>query len=309
MPQRRCKMIVEIDNLHKSFKDVKAVDDISFRVKEGELFAFLGVNGAGKSTTINIISGVLAKDSGKVIVCGENIDNNLDKIKNSIGIVFQNSVLDKKLSGYDNLKYRAALYGIFGADFKARLQEMTELLDLKDILKRPITKLSGGQKRRLDIARALIHNPKLLILDEPTTGLDPKTRITVWSVIDKLRKENGLTVFLTTHYMEEASDSDYVVILDSGKVVAEGSPHELKNKFASDYIKFYNNMDKAEEYFENLGKNIKKERDFVIVEIESTNEMHNYFEQIPEIFDDFEVLKGNMDNVFLNVTGKNLKEM
>lgn len=302
-------MIVEIDNLHKSFKDVKAVDDISFRVKEGELFAFLGVNGAGKSTTINIISGVLAKDGGKVIVCGEDIDKNLDKIKSNIGIVFQNSVLDKKLSGYENLKYRAALYGIFGADFKARLQEMTELLDLKDILKRPITKLSGGQKRRLDIARALIHNPKLLILDEPTTGLDPKTRITVWRVIDKLRKEQGLTVFLTTHYMEEASDSDYVVILDSGKVVAEGSPHELKNKFASDYIKFYNNMDEAEEYFSSIGKNIKRERDFVLVEIESTNEVHNYFEQKPEMFDDFEVLKGNMDNVFLNVTGKDLKEV
>ena len=302
-------MIVKIENLHKSFKDVKAVDGISFCVKEGELFAFLGVNGAGKSTTINIISGILQKDGGKDMICGEDLDKNIDKIKSNIGIVFQNSVLDKKLSGYDNLKYRAALYGIFGADFKAKLKEMTELLDLKDILKRPINKLSGGQKRRLDIARALIHNPKLLILDEPTTGLDPKTRITVWSVIDKLRSEQGLTVFLTTHYMEEASDSDYVVILDSGKIATEGTPHELKNKYANDYIKFYNKKDEAEEFFVGLGKHIRKERDFIVVKLDSTNEVPKYIAQKPEIFDDFEVLKGNMDDVFLNVTGKDLKEV
>lgn len=302
-------MIVKIENLHKSFKDVKAVDGISFCVKEGELFAFLGVNGAGKSTTINIISGILQKDSGKALICGEDLDKNIDKIKSNIGIVFQNSVLDKKLSGYDNLKYRAALYGIFGTDFKNRLKEMTELLDLKDILKRPINKLSGGQKRRLDIARALIHNPKLLILDEPTTGLDPKTRITVWSVIDKLRSEQGLTVFLTTHYMEEASDSDYVVILDSGKIATEGTPHELKNKYANDYIKFYNKKDEAEEFFVGLGKHIRKERDFILVKLDSTNEVPKYIAQKPEIFDDFEVLKGNMDDVFLNVTGKDLKEV
>ncbi len=302
-------MIVKIENLHKSFKDVKAVDGISFCVKEGELFAFLGVNGAGKSTTINIISGILQKDNGKALICGEDLDKNIDKIKSNIGIVFQNSVLDKKLSGYDNLKYRAALYGIFGTDFKNRLKEMTELLDLKDILKRPINKLSGGQKRRLDIARALIHNPKLLILDEPTTGLDPKTRITVWSVIDKLRSEQGLTVFLTTHYMEEASDSDYVVILDSGKIATEGTPHELKNKYANDYIKFYNKRDEAEEFFVGLGKHIRKERDFILVKLDSTNEVPKYIAQKPEIFDDFEVLKGNMDDVFLNVTGKDLKEV
>lgn len=302
-------MIVKIENLHKSFKDVKAVDGISFCVKEGELFAFLGVNGAGKSTTINIISGILQKDSGKALICGEDLDKNIDKIKSNIGIVFQNSVLDKKLSGYDNLKYRAALYGIFGTDFKNRLKEMTELLDLKDILKRPINKLSGGQKRRLDIARALIHNPKLLILDEPTTGLDPKTRITVWSVIDKLRSEQGLTVFLTTHYMEEASDSDYVVILDSGKIATEGTPHELKNKYANDYIKFYKKKDEAEEFFVGLGKHIRKERDFILVKLDSTNEVPKYIAQKPEIFDDFEVLKGNMDDVFLNVTGKDLKEV
>lgn len=299
-------MIIEIENLKKAFKEVQAVDGISFRVKEGELFSFLGVNGAGKSTTINIISGVLKKDEGNVKVCGYDIDENPAEIKQSIGIVFQNSVLDRKLSVYENLKYRASLYGIFGKEFKSRLDEITGLLDLKEILKRPLIKLSGGQKRRIDIARALIHKPKLLILDEPTTGLDPKTRITVWSIVEKLRKETGLSVFLTTHYMEEAVESDYVVIIDSGKIVAEGTPHALKNEYASDFIKLYNHREEAEKYFSSLGYAVRNEREFTEIELKGTNEAVKFFKEKPQLFDDFEVLKGNMDNVFLKVTGKDL---
>lgn len=301
-------MIIEIENLEKSFKEVKAVDNISFKVKEGELFSFLGVNGAGKSTTINMMSGVLKKDSGKINICGYDIDTDAEKIKRNIGIVFQNSVLDSKLSVQENLKYRAALYGIDGTAFKTVLEEAVEMFDLKEILKRPLCKLSGGQKRRVDIARALIHKPKLLILDEPTTGLDPKTRITVWRIVEKLRKEEGLTVFLTTHYMEEASDSDYVVILDSGKISAEGTPHDLKNRYASDFIKFYNHREEAEKYFSSRGFTIKKERDFTEIELKSTSETTVFFKEMPQIFEDFEVLKGNMDNVFLKVTGKDLQE-
>ena len=300
-------MVIDIKNLKKSFKDINAVDGISFRVKEGELFAFLGVNGAGKSTTINIISGILNKDGGEVNVCGHNLDTDMNAIKAKLGIVFQNSVLDKKLTVYENLKYRANLYGIFGKEFKDRLDEMTELLVLKDLLKRQLNKLSGGQKRRVDIARALLHKPQLLILDEPTTGLDPKTRITVWNVIEKLRKESGLTVFLTTHYMEEATDSDYIVIIDAGKIVAEGSPHELKNKYASDFIKFYNRRQEAEKYFTERGYVIKNERNFTAVEIKCTAEVANILKCNPQLFDDFEVLKGNMDNVFIKVTGKELQ--
>lgn len=301
-------MVIEITDLEKSFKEVKAVDGVSFKVKEGELFAFLGVNGAGKSTTINIISGILQKDGGEVKVCGYDLDKDADKIKNELGIVFQSSVLDKKMTVYDNLKSRAGLYGIYGKEFKIRLEEICELLDLKEILKRPLVKLSGGQKRRIDIARALFHNPKLLILDEPTTGLDPKTRITVWNVIEKLRKENGLTVFLTTHYMEEAATADYVVILDGGKKVAEGTPHELKNKYANDFIRFYNCLDEAENHFQTLGYAVKRKNDYVEVELNKTSEVAALIKAKPEIFDDFEVLKGNMDNVFLKVTGKDLKE-
>ncbi|MCI8734507.1 MAG: ABC transporter ATP-binding protein [Clostridia bacterium] len=302
-------MIIEIKDLKKSFKDVNAVDGVSFNVKEGELFAFLGINGAGKSTTINVISGILQKDSGEVKICGYDIDKDADKIKGKIGIVFQGSALDKKMSVYDNLKSRAALYGIFGQEFKTRLNELCELLDFKDILKRPLNKLSGGQKRRIDIARALFHNPQLLILDEPTTGLDPKTRKIVWQVIDKLRAECGLTVFLTTHYMEEAAEADYVVILDGGKKVAEGTPHELKNLYANDFVRFYSNIDEAEKLLAPLGYIMKKEKQFLEVELKKTNEATEIIKKNPELFTDFEVLKGNMDNVFLKVTGKDLKDV
>lgn len=302
-------MIIEIKDLKKSFKDVKAVDGVSFNVKEGELFAFLGINGAGKSTTINVISGILQKDSGDVKICGYDIDKDADRIKGKIGIVFQGSALDKKMSVYDNLKSRAALYGIFGQEFKTRLNELYELLDFKDILKRPLNKLSGGQKRRIDIARALFHNPQLLILDEPTTGLDPKTRKIVWQVIDKLRAECGLTVFLTTHYMEEAAEADYVVILDGGKKVAEGTPHELKNLYANDFVRFYSNIDEAEKLLAPLGYIMKKEKQFLEVELKKTNEATEIIKKNPELFTDFEVLKGNMDNVFLKVTGKDLKDV
>ena len=301
-------MVIEIENLHKTFKDIKAVNDLSFSVRKGELFAFLGVNGAGKSTTINIISGILNKDSGKVVVCGEDIDEKPEVVKSKIGIVFQNSVLDKRLSVLDNLKSRAALYGIFGEDFKERLNELDKLLGLHELLPRSLNKLSGGQKRRIDIARALLHGPELLILDEPTTGLDPQTRITVWNVIEKLRKERGLTVFLTTHYMEEAAVADYVVILDGGRKVAEGTPHDLKTRYANDFIRFYKKLDEAKKVFGGLGCQMMSERDFLEVEVKDTAEVVMYMQKFPTVFADFEVLKGNMDNVFLKVTGKNIKE-
>ena len=302
-------MIIEIENLNKSFKNVKAVNDLSFCVKEGELFAFLGVNGAGKSTTINIISGILPKDGGKVTVCGEDVDKHADAVKSRLGIVFQSSVLDKRLTAYDNLKSRAALYGIFGGAFRRRIEELDALLGLKDIVKRPLDKLSGGQRRRVDIARALIHSPELLILDEPTTGLDPQTRAAVWRVIDELRKTRGLTVFLTTHYMEEAAIADYVVILDAGKKVAEGTPHELKTAYATDIVRLYSHLDEAEKQLVSLGYGVCRERGYVDVEIKGTRAATQLIAAYPDLFDDYEVLKGNMDSVFLRVTGKDIREV
>lgn len=301
-------MIIEINNLNKSFKDVHAVNDLSFSVRQGELFAFLGVNGAGKSTTINIISGILPKDSGTVSVCGHVLGKEDDAIKANTGVVFQNSVLDKRLNALDNLRSRAAMYGIFGKQFDARLKQLDDLFELSPLLKRPLAKLSGGQRRRIDIARALVHDPQLLILDEPTTGLDPQTRTRVWNVIEHLRKEHGLTVLLTTHYMEEAANSDYVLILDGGRKIVDGTPHELKSKYAAETIRFYSHADEASAVLGQLGLTVTRQRDYLDVEIKGTDKVTQLILQYPQLFDDYEVLKGNMDSVFLRVTGKMGKE-
>ena len=295
--------IIEIDNLSKSFGEVKAVRDLSFRVKEGELFAFLGINGAGKSTTINIMCGQLSKDAGTVHIAGADLDKDLSKIKNTLGVVFQNSVLDKSLSVRDNLESRAALYGITGKDFEKRLSELAKLLNFEDILKRAVGKLSGGQRRRIDIARALLHKPRVLILDEPTTGLDPQTRKMLWDVISDLRKNENMTVFLTTHYMEEAADADYVVVLDSGKIVAEGTPLELKNAYTGDFITIYG---VAEEEIKKLEAPYEPIRDAYRVSVPNTAKATELIIKYPEIFSDYEITKGKMDDVFLAVTGKKL---
>ena len=293
--------IIEIEHLSKSYGSVKAVQDLSFIVKKGELFAFLGVNGAGKSTTISMICGQLQKDSGKIIVCGKDVEKNFDEISRKIGVVFQNSVLDARLSVKDNLRSRAALYGIYGKAFEKRLKELADLLDFSDILNRPLNKLSGGQKRRIDIARALLHEPEILILDEPTTGLDPQTRRLLWSVVDGLRKEKGLTVFLTTHYMEEAADADYIIILDKGKIAAEGTPLELKNEYAGDYVTLYG---RTEEEIKTFGLPYQAIRDAFRVKVDGTARVTALITAHPELFSDYEVTKGKIDDVFLEVTGK-----
>ena len=297
------KNIIEIDHLHKAFGDVKAVQDLSFRVREGELFAFLGINGAGKSTTINILCGQLAKDSGTVKIGGIDLDAEPDSIKRSLGVVFQNSVLDKELSVRDNLASRAALYGLCGKDFQNRLAELARLLEFEELLKRSVGKLSGGQRRRIDIARALLHRPKILILDEPTTGLDPQTRSLLWRVIGELRNKENMTVFLTTHYMEEAADADYVVILDHGRIAAEGTPLTLKNTCTGDFITIYNT---EESLIKALGMPYKPMRDAFRVSVPDTAAATNLILRHPEVFRDYEITKGKMDDVFLAVTGKKL---
>lgn len=297
------KNVIEIQHLSKSFGDIKAVQDLSFRVKEGELFAFLGINGAGKSTTISILCGQLPKDGGTVTIDGADLDRNIDTVKQNLGVVFQNSVLDKALSVRDNLKSRAALYGITGADFEARLQELAVLLDFSDLLKRTVGKLSGGQRRRIDIARALLHNPKILILDEPTTGLDPQTRKLLWDAVTQLRTEKRMTVFLTTHYMEEAADADYVIILDSGKIAAEGTPLQLKNAYTGDFITLYG-ADEAQ--VQSLGVPYESLHGAYRLAIPDTKTATRLITAHPELFTDYEIVKGKMDDVFLAVTGKNL---
>lgn len=295
--------IIEIEKLNKSFGEVKAVTDLSFHVKKGELFAFLGVNGAGKSTTISIMCGQLLKDSGNVMICGESIDSSGAGIARKLGVVFQNSVLDQKLTVKDNLRSRAALYGIKGSEFTKRMNELAELLDFGDLLGRTVGKLSGGQRRRIDIARALFHRPEILILDEPTTGLDPQTRKLLWDVVQRLRERENMTVLLTTHYMEEAADADYVLIIDGGKTAAEGTPLELKNTYTGDYITVYG---LPEDKIKSLGLPYELIRDAARISVPNTAAATQLILAHPEMFNDYEVTKGRMDDVFLSVTGKKL---
>lgn len=298
--------VLKITNVSKSFGKVKAVNNISFKVKKGEMFAYLGVNGAGKSTTISMICGTLKMDSGSILVCGEDINKNSNYIKNKIGVVFQNSVLDQTLSVYDNLKYRASLYDITGNDFEKRFKELEKMFELNEIKKQKVKTLSGGQRRRVDIARAIIHNPDFLILDEPTTGLDPNTRKKLWNIIRNLREKNEMTVFLTTHYMEEASDADFIIIIEKGKIITEGTPLDLKNKYAKDIISIYHVEEKD---VKRLKLPYTKIRDGFKIEIENTTLATDLIIKNKEIFKDYEIIKGKMDDVFLNATGNELEAL
>ena len=293
--------IITIDHLSKQFGEVRAVQDLSFRVREGELFAFLGVNGAGKSTTIHIMCGQLKKDGGKIVIDGADLDGGADPVKQKLGVVFQNSVLDGALTVWDNLESRAALYKITGAAFKKRFSELDALLGIGEFKRRAVAKLSGGQRRRIDIARALLHRPKILILDEPTTGLDPQTRKLLWGVIARLRQEEGMTVFLTTHYMEEAAEADFVVILESGKIAAEGTPLSLKNRYTGDFITLYG---ADEGTVMGLGPSYEKVPGGFRLSVPDTAQATQLILAHPEVFLDYEVTKGRMDDVFLAVTGR-----
>ena len=293
-----------ITHLQKRFGDIHAVNDLTFRVREGELFAFLGVNGAGKSTTINILCGQLPRDGGTVEICGMRPEEHPEAVRRCLGVVFQNSALDRELTVWENLESRAALYGIRGAAFRQRLYELAQQLDFETLLKRPLGKLSGGQRRRIDIARALLHDPRILILDEPTIGLDPQTRTLLWRVIGEMRRQKGLTVFLTTHYMEEAADADNVVILEHGQIVAEGTPLTLKNTYTGDFITLYG---ATEAEVKMLQAPYTALPGAFRVSVPSTQAATDMILRHPEVFRDYEIVKGKMDDVFLAVTGRKLE--
>lgn len=298
--------MIEVNDLVKNYKDVEAVKGISFSVEEGAFFAFLGINGAGKSTTINILCTVIEKSAGSVKIGGYDLDTERTEIKSQIGIVFQNSVLDKQLTVKENLTSRASYYGLNKKEIRTRIEELKEIFELSDIMNRRYCQLSGGQRRRVDIARALINRPKLLFLDEPTTGLDPMTRVKVWEIIHKLREETGLTVFLTTHYMEETVDCDDVVILDDGRIAAHGTPHNLKEQYASNRLVWYTEQrDENDKMLKTEGLSYEYSLDSYKIEIDQIAKATELLRRYDNI-DDYEFIKGNMDDVFLNVTGKRL---
>lgn len=301
---------IEVKNLVKRYgTDAPALDGVTFSVPRGALFAYLGVNGAGKSTTINILCSVLSKSSGEVKILGLDPDRHADEIKRKTGIVFQSSVLDDRLSVKDNLTVRASFYGLRGKAWKSRLDELDELLDLAPIMNKQLGTLSGGQRRRADVARGLINSPEILYLDEPTTGLDPMTRRKVWEVVAGLQKTHGTTVFLTTHYMEEAAKADEAVIIDSGKIVAAGTPQELKDRFSGDYVVLYRDRsDNFDEVLQNIGKPFGYESNAYRVRVADTGEALRVINILGDP-GDFEVVKGDMDDVFLNATGRTREEV
>ena len=297
------KPIIEVKNLKKSYGQHDAVKGISFEVNEGSLFAFLGTNGAGKSTTIEILCTLLQKSSGQVVVNGFNLDeNNEGNIRNSIGVVFQQSLLDGGLTVEENVLHRGQVYGLSKVQLKENYAFVTKYLQLDEIAKKKYSTLSGGQKRRADIARALIHRPKILFLDEPTTGLDPQTRQFVWEAVRRLQQEENMTVFLTTHYMEEAAVADRVVVIKLGEIVAEGSPDELKTSYAYDQLKLvFQNKSEGIAILTERQLKYTERNDIFTLQIDSTMDGLTLLKEIEQNVQSFEVIKGTMDDVFLHI--------
>ena len=295
--------VIEVSNLRKSYKSLVAVDNINFIVKKGELFSFLGTNGAGKSTTIDILCTLLKPDSGEVRINNHILGKEDDAIKNDIGIVFQDSVLDPILTVKENLKVRAKFYEKNANKIKVIIRKAAKATEIEELLDRPYGKLSGGQRRRVDIARALLHSPKILFLDEPTTGLDPQSRKSIWNMIYNLQKKHNMTVFLTTHYMEEAAKSDYIVVLEKGKIIEEGTPLYLKDKYATDYLKIEaTEPKKLEVILKANNKPIIKKNQVYQIPVNSPKEAISILKETEKNIISFEMIHGNMDDVFLEIT-------
>lgn len=301
--------IIEVSNLKKSYRKVRAVKGIDLHVNKGELFAFLGPNGAGKTTTIDIICTLFKPDSGTVTVNNYKLGKQDHKIRKDIGVVFQDNILDDILTVKENLYTRGSFYGMSSKDLSAAVEKAAEAADVKSFFNRRYGRLSGGQRRRADIARALVNTPKILFLDEPTTGLDPQTRKSVWDTIQDLQKSTGMTVFLTTHYMEEAAKADYVAIIDNGIISAKGTPSELCAKYSTDTLRLVPKEIKM------LAELLKKDHiRFTIsggsffIEIPKTLDSIPLVNKVENLISDFEVLSGSMDDAFVKITGHAMRE-
>ncbi|MDE7339881.1 MAG: ATP-binding cassette domain-containing protein [Lachnospiraceae bacterium] len=299
--------VIRASHLKKHFKEVKAVDDISFEIKRGELFGFLGINGAGKSTTINMLCTLSRPTDGKAEICGHELGREDERIREKIGVVYQNNCLDEKLSVKENLFVRGSLYEKSGSRLKSQILNVCEMLELGDVYDRRFAKLSGGQKRRCEIARALINRPEILFLDEPTTGLDPATRKNVWQSVEQLRKEMNMTVFLTTHYMEEAAKATSIAIIDGGHIMERGTPFSLKEKYARDKLTLFPAEGQNERFWEALEeekRDYKQREGYITMKLENSMLAIPILQRMQPFLGGFELVQGSMDDVFLNVTGK-----
>ncbi len=303
--------IITVSSLAKSFGKVQAVKGIDFSVEEGVLFAFLGPNGAGKSTTIDILCTLTRYDSGKVTIAGYDLDKDAEQIRNNIGVVFQDNLMDKNLTARENLMIRAGFYHKTKTARKNAVENASQYAEITEFMDRKYGSLSGGQRRRVDIARALLNTPRILFLDEPTTGLDPQTRKHIWQTVERLQKENKMTIFLTTHYMEEAAKADYIVIIDDGRIVAQGTPYEMKEKYSYEHIRLKAKKGKEkslQKYLDERKAKWETKTDYMDVRIGSTLEALPLLQPVSDQIESFEVLYGTMDDVFLNITGKELRE-
>lgn len=301
--------IIEVKNLTKKYGDFIAVNDISFEVEEGTIFAFLGPNGAGKSTTINTLCTIFEKTSGTLLIDGKDVSRQKNEVRSAIGVVFQDSTLDAKMTIDENLKMHCTLYNIPPKEVEERIQFVLKLVDLLGERKKLVGALSGGMKRRVEIARGLIHYPKVLFLDEPTTGLDPQTRSHIWEYIIRLQKERNITIFLTTHYMEEAEICNKIAIMDGGVIVAHDTPYFLKKEFTRD--KAYITTEKEQELEQLLTRyNLEylKKDGYYKIDAENTNALLQVLSYQKDVISDIEIKKGTFNDVFLEITGKEIRE-
>lgn len=303
--------IIRVENLTKQFNGFTAVDHINFEVKKGEIFGFLGPNGAGKSTTINMLSTILPVTDGEAFINDFSILSQRDDVRKSIGLVFQDPSLDDRLTAEENLRFHAKLYGVPSDEFQKRKQEVLELVDLWDRQNDIVKNFSGGMKRRLEIARGLLHYPAVLFLDEPTIGLDPQTRAHLWDYILRLKREKEMTIFMTTHYMNEAEYCDHIAIIDQGKIVASGTPRELKKQIGGDIISMTSNR-KAElkkEIEKRYKKDVKEKDGFLQIEVEDGEKfLPRLFNELTVEIDSIELRKPTLDDVFLSLTGRAIRE-
>lgn len=295
------KKIIRVSNLTKKYGELEAVKGITFDVNQGELFAFLGTNGAGKSTTINILTSLIQKSTGEIFIDNLRLGKDDFKIKQLIGVVFQNTILDDLLTVSENLNVRGKLYSFNKSHLRSRIEMVSEITGCNVYLNQKYGKLSGGQKRKADIACALIHEPTILFLDEPTTGLDPSTRVSIWETISDMQKRLNTTVFLTTHYMEEAAKADDVVVINNGLIVAHDSPARLKSAYTSDAIKIYNPDDRLIKSLQNKDVKFSVEKRIVTIKFTDSVQAIELLNQLKDIIDSFEVVHGNMDDVFINI--------
>lgn len=301
--------MIEIENLKKSYGKVEAVKGISFYAEQGKLFSFLGPNGAGKSTTIDMICTFLTPDDGTIIVNGFTVGKNDNEIRRSIGAVFQDNLLDQLLTVEENMYCRGALYGLKGKVLSQAVEKAINSVGVAEYAKRPYGKLSGGQRRRCDIARALIHTPRILFLDEPTTGLDPQTRKSVWETIQKLQQEKGMTIFLTTHYMEEAAEADYVIVIDDGKIAAKGTPSNLRELYAEDKLKMTcNDFSAVTTLLKEAQCDYAEIANQIVVKIRKSLDALPLLQRCRPFIKEFEVTHGTMDDAFIKITGKELRQ-